>query len=303
MSARDAVNAETAVELIPVGEPGDGPGDGLVGVAATDDGAVWFTLSVTGKVGRRAPDGTLSFLELGPEARPVGVRAATEDTVWVVDRTGDRLLHLGAGIRVVGELAVPAPGALPLDVVTLPDGTTWFTEQFGEALGRIDILGRVEEYPVGSERGPSGIASSGDSVWFSLQGHRPALGHVRGGDAAIEFVELPLGSGPLGVAVAEDGAVWTALHAADALARVGRDRSVTLLPLEEGAAPFTVASAPDGSVWASLWGADALLRIAPDGAELRIALPEDSGPRGLAVAPDGSLWAALVSGALARVHP
>ncbi|MFE4469006.1 hypothetical protein ACFRFH_09315 [Leifsonia sp. NPDC056824] len=291
------------VELFPVGEPGDGPdGDGLVGVAATDDGAVWFTFSETGKVGRRAPDGALTFLELGPDARPVGVRAATEDTVWVVDR-GDRLLHLGPGVRVVGQLAVPTPGALPLDVVTLPDGTTWFTEQFGEALGRIDILGRVEEYPVGSERAPSGIAASGDSVWFSLQGHSPALGHVRGGDAAIEFVELPLGSGPLGVTVAEDGAVWTALHAADALARVARDCTVTLLPLEEGAAPYTVASTPDGAVWASLWGVDALLRIAPDGAELRIPLPEGSAPRGLTVTPDGTLWAALTSGTLARIHP
>lgn len=296
-----------AVELIQVGEPGDGPeGDGLVGVAATDDGAVWFTFSESGKVGRRAPDGGLAFLELGPGTQPVGIRAATEDTVWAVDRTRDRLLHLGAGVgdsgvHVVGETGVPTAGALPLDVVTLPDGTTWFTEAFGDALGRIDILGRVEEYPVGSEGAPSGIAASGDSVWFSLQGHRPALGHVRGGDAAIEFVELPLGSGPLGVAVAEDGAVWTALHAADALARVARDRAVTLLPLEEGAAPFTVASSPDGSVWASLWGAGALLRIAPNGAEHRIALPEDSGPRGLTVAPDGTLWAALVSGHLARV--
>ncbi|MCI0157507.1 hypothetical protein KNO15_12465 [Leifsonia shinshuensis] len=289
-----------SVELFPVARPGDGAeGDGLVGVAATDDGAVWFTLSESGQVGRRDPDGTLAYLDLGPASQPVGVSTATEDTVWVVDRTGDRLMHVGSGLRVVGEVAVPSAGALPLAAVTLPDGTTWFTEQFGEVLGRIDILGRVEEFPVGSEGGPSGIAASGDSIWFSLQGHRPALGHVRGGDAAIELVELPLGSGPLGVTVADDGSVWAALHAVDALARVDRDRSVTVVPLDEGSSPYAVV-ADERGVWASLWGADALVRVTASGEAERVQLPAGSGPCGLAVAADGAVWAALASGELAR---
>ncbi len=292
-----------SVELFPVGAPGDGPeGDGLVGVAATDDGAVWFTIGESGRVGRRDAVGTVAYLDLGTGSLPVGVSTATEDTVWVVDRSGNRLVHVGPGLRVIGETDVPSAGALPLASVTLPDGTTWFTEVFGEALGRIDILGRVEEFPVGVEGGPSGITASGDSIWFSLQGHRPALGHVRGGDAAIELVELPLGSGPLGVAVADDGSVWTALHAADALARVARGRAVTVLPLEEGANPFAVVADDAGGVWASLWGADALLHVTASGETERIELPEGAGPRGLAVAPDGVIWAALVSGALARVR-
>ena len=291
-----------SVELFPVGAPGDG----LTRVAATEDGAVWFTLGESGRVGRRDADGTVDHLGLGAEAgvaEPAGLCAATEDTVQVVDRAGNRVVHLGPGPRVIGETVVPTPDAGALAAVTLFDGTTWFTEQFGGALGRIDILGRVEEFPVGVEGAPSGIAASGDSIWFSLQGHRPALGHVRGGDAAIELVELPLGSGPLGVAVADDGAVWTALHAADALARVDRDRTVTVLPLDEGAGPFTVVADGRGGVWASLWGADALVRVTASGETERVELPEGAGPRGLSVAPDGAVWAALVSGALARVRP
>lgn len=287
-----------SVELVAVGAAGDG----LARVAATDDGAIWFTFGDSGRVGRRDAHGSVVFLDLGPDSQPAGICPATEDTVWVVDRTGNRLIHLGPGPRVIGSTALPTPDASPLAVVTLPDGTTWFTEQFGESLGRIDILGRVEEYPVGSGRAPSGITASGDSIWFSLQGHRPALGHVRGGDAAIEFVELPLGSGPLGVAVADDGAVWAALHAADALAHVARDRTVTVLPLDEGANPFAVVAHPEGGVWASLWGADALARFGSSGDEERVPLPAGSGPRGLAVAPDGALWAALVSGELACVR-
>lgn len=297
-----------SVELFPVAAPGDGPGedgtggDGLVALAATRDGAVWFTLVEGGRVGRRDADGTVAFLDLGAGSSPLGVAAATESTVWVVDRTGDRVLHLGADLRVIGQVSTSAD-ALPAFVVTLPDGTAWFTETFGQALGRIDILGRVEEFPVGAEGGPSGVAASGDSIWFSLQGRCPALGHVRGGDAAIEFVDLPLGSGPVGVAVDDDGAVWTALHAADALARVARDRTVTVLPLDDGSNPYAVVADEHGGVWASLWGADALVQVAASGETERVELPAGSGPRGLAIAPDGTVWAALVSGALARVRP
>lgn len=286
-----------SVELFPVGAAADG----LARVAATDDGAVWFTFGESGRVGRRAADGTIDELDLGAGSEPAGVCAATDDTVRIVDRAGNRLVHLGPGLRVIGETGIPTPDAGALAAVTLFDGTTWFTEQFGEALGRIDILGRVEEFLVGVEGAPSGIAASGDSIWFSLQGHQPALGHVRGGDAAIELVELPLGSGPLGVAIADDGAVWTALHAADALARVERDRAVTVIPLDEGAGPFAVVVDGRGGVWASLWGADALVRVAASGETERVELPEGAGPRGLAIAADGAVWAALVSGALARV--
>lgn len=279
------------------------PEDELTGVAATDDGAVWFTMPASGRVGRLRPDGDFAILDLDAAATPIGVTAATESTVWVVDSTGGRLLYFGSDTLVEREAATPTADAHPLSAVTLPDGTTWFTEQFGQALGRIDILGRVEEFRVGAEGGPSGITASGDNVWFSLQGHQPALGHVRGGDAAIELIGLPVGSGPIGVAVAEDGAVWTALHAADALARVARDRTVTVIPLDEGAGPYAVV--PDGSdgVWASLWGSDALVRVTASGDTERVDLPEGAGPRGLAVAPDGAVWAALVSGALARVRP
>lgn len=281
------------VETIVVGRPEDD----LVGVAATEDGAVWCTMAA-GRVGRIGPDGDVAILDLGEAATPTGVTAATESTVWVVDSTGGRLLYLRADLTVDHEVVVPTPDAHPLAAVTLPDGTTWFTEQFGQALGRVGILGRVEEFPVGADGGPSGITAAGDNVWFSLQGHRPALGHVRGGDAAVEFVELPLGSGPGGVAVADDGAVWTALHAADALARVARDRTVAVIPLDEGASPWAVVADGDG-VWASLWGADALVRVTASGETERVGLP--AGPRGLTLAPDGTLWASLVSGALARV--
>ncbi|MFJ3393781.1 Vgb family protein [Leifsonia aquatica] len=297
MTARDDLGGD--VSVLPVGEPGEGP----YAVAATEDGAVWFTLVHGGRVGRRDADGSLTYLALGDGAQPSGIAAATESTVWIADTTGDRLVLVGPGPRILSEIAVPTAGSQPFGVVALDDGTAWFTELGGNALGRVGILGGVDEFPVTpAEAMVSMIAASGDSIWFTMNA-ADALGHVRGGDAAIAVTDLPAGSGPVGIAVAEDGAVWSALIRADALARVAKDGTVRVIDLDTGAKPHAVAADHDGGVWASLWGANALAHASAAGEVSLHPLPGDvSEPHGLAVAPDGTVWAALESGALVSLN-
>ncbi|MFF1571103.1 virginiamycin B lyase [Leifsonia sp. NPDC058292] len=287
----------------PVGEPGDGP----YGVAVTRDGAVWFTLVHGGRVGRRGPDGTMTYTSLGEGSQPSLLAAATESSVWVTDTTGNRLLLLEAAddraIVELGSVSVPTPDAQPFGVVALDDGTAWFTELGADALGRIDILGRVDEFPVGREGSfVSMIATTGDSLWFTLNAGN-AVGHVRGGDAAIAFTELPsVPSGPVGITVAADGSVWVAQILADAVARIARDGSVTEVALGAGAKPHAVAADPHDGVWVTLWGSNEVAHVAADGAVTRHPLPTpDSEPHGVAVTPAGTVWVALESGALAAL--
>lgn len=291
----------------PVGEPGEGP----YGVAVTRDGAVWFTLVHGGRVGRRDADGTVAYLALGAEGRPAQpsqLAAANDTSVWVTDTTGNRLVLLDVAdgaIVTVTSVAVPTPDAQPFGVVALDDGTTWFTELGADALGRIDILGRVDEFPVGRAGSfVSMIATTGDSLWFTLNA-AGAIGHVRGGDAAIAFTELPHDpAGPVGIAVAGDGAVWVAEILADALARVQRNGTLTEFPLETGSKPHAVAADPADGVWVTLWGTGQVASVADDGTVVTHDLPDpESEPHGIAVAEDGTVWVALESGALAELAP
>ena len=128
---------------------------------------------------------------------------------------------------------------------------------------------------------------------------------MRGGDAAIVFTELPEpSSGPVGIAVAEDGAVWVAEILADALARVRRDGTLTEFPLAAGSKPHAVAADPADGVWVTLWGSGQVASVADDGTVVLHDLPDpESEPHGIAVADDGTVWVALESGALAELVP
>jgi virginiamycin B lyase len=295
----------TSVRIVEhaVGEPDEGP----YGVAVTRDGAVWFTLVHGGRVGRRDGDGSVAYASLGEGSQPSQLAAATESSVWVTDTTGNRLVHLGSAsngtIAELGSVDVPTPDAQPFGVVSLDDGTAWFTELGADALGRIDILGRVDEFPVGREGSyVSMIAAAGDSLWFTLNAAN-AVGHVRGGDSAIAFTELPrIPSGPVGIAVAENGVIWVAEILADTIARISRRGELTEFALGQGAKPHAVAADPDTGVWVTLWGANQVAHIADDGTISAHDLPTaDSEPHGIAVAADGTVWVALETGALAEL--
>lgn len=290
----------------PVADAAAGP----YSVAVTDDGAIWFALVHAAQVGRRDADGSVAFVGLGDGARPSLVVRATDESVWVTDTTGDRIVHVGRGsddsLRVINEVAMPTTGSAPFGIAVAYDGTVWVTETATDALARVDILGRVTEFPTGRPHGfPSMIATSGESVWFTLNAGN-AVGHVRGGDAAIRYFELPqAASAPVGIAVAEDGAAWVAEIGAGALARIGRDDTLTEFVLPDPTArPHAIAADPAGGCWFTLWAANQLGHVTDAGAFELYDLPAgQSEPHGVAVAPDGHVWVALESGALAELIP
>jgi virginiamycin B lyase len=280
-------------------------------VAGTDDGAVWTTLIAGGAVVRRGRGGTLTTLRLGRGAQPSLIAAAGEDSVWVTDGAGNRLVHLGPeGVR--GDVQVPTAGAHPFGVAVSAAGRVWFTEMEADRIGHLDSPrrgrshGRVTEFPAGPAGGmPSMIACSGEDVWFTLnQAH--AIGFVAGGESVVEVFELPTpGAGPVGVAVGADGAAWFTEILAGQVGRIDRQGTVREFPLPDRASkPHAITADPDGGCWLTLWASTQLGHLAEDGTLELIDLPTPgSEPHGLAVAPDGTVWVALETGYLAAVRP
>jgi virginiamycin B lyase len=285
-------------------------GGGPYGVAVTGDGAVWCTLVHGSALLRRDVSGTVSTLGLGDGSQPSQAAAAGDDSVWVTDTAGDRLVLLGPA----GELRsvpTPTPAAQPFGVVSLDDGSAWFTELANDSLGRIGILGGVTEFAAGTDDGlVSMIAASGESLWFTAN-QANAIGYVRGGDSAPVLHPLPTAdAGPVGIAVGDDGAAWFCEVLAGAIGRIDRAGRITEFPLPvEGSKPHAIVAAPYGAArpgcWFTLWGTNELGFVGLDGAFTFVDLASSghAEPHGLAVAADGTVWVAMETGALLEVSP
>lgn len=300
-------------------------GGGPYGVAVTEDGAVWATLvhgSAVLRMGGIAggspvspvsPSSPVSRFPLGEGSQPSQVAAAGSDSVWVTDTTGDRLVLLGPS----GELrsvAVPSVGSEPYGVVSLEDGSAWFTGMANDTLGRIGILGGVAEFAAGTDDGlVSMIAASGESLWFTAN-RAGVVGYVRGGDSAPVLHQLPTpDAGPVGITVADDGAAWFCEILAGAVGRIDRAGRITEFALPEpGSKPHAIVADHGGAgagagagCWFTLWGSNQLghVTLAGEFSFVDLAPSGHSEPHGLAVAPSGAVWVAMESGALVEVIP
>ncbi|MFB2555701.1 Vgb family protein [Herbiconiux liangxiaofengii] len=285
---------------------------GPYAVAVTDDGAVWCSLVHAGALLRRAPDGSTTTVDLAAgrpgASQPAQVATAGDDAVWVADLAQNAVLLVGPS-GVLRRVDAPSPAAQPYGVVSLHDGTAWFTELGGDALGRIGILGPVAEFATGTlDGGVSMIAASGDSLWFTAN-RANAVGYVRGGDAEPQLFALPTeAAGPVGITVGDDGAAWFTEILAGAIGRVDRSGRFTEFALPDpGSKPHAIVRdpRPDAGAWFTLWGSNELGHVDLDGAFTFVSLASTGHeePHGLAVAADGTVWVAMETGALVSVAP
>lgn len=275
---------------------------GLAEIVFTKDGALWGALSEAGALIRRDSDGSVEEFPLGLDSHPLGLAAATEDSVWVADEGLSAIVRLDkAGVRAV--LATPTPDAAPMAVVALDDGTAWFIERALDGLGRIDIIGRLTEYssvPEGSQ--PTGIASSGESLWVTLPS-ASAVAYFRGGDSrALIHPMTDAAIRPVGIVTAADGTVYFTAPTAGQVGRILKPGSapeiIVTLP---GSHPTVIVADASGGCWFTLGGENRIGHVSAEGELVVVDVPDVSA--GIAVASDGSVWVALASGRLGRLNP
>lgn len=199
---------------------------------------------------------------------------------------------LKSGGSGAAEYAMLAPTDIPTTVAIGPDGSVWFTIDFGEGVGLIKD-GKVQRVPKPGGRNVEpiglGIDSTG-AAWVT----DPAKVAITRVTASGETQSFPLGT-PVArlarLAVAPDGSVWFAESTAFSVTRLkdGKLERHEFKSLRGG--PYGVAVAADGTVWATLQSGNQLLSIAPNGEMAEHDMPTPSAaPTDVAVDPKGGVW-------------
>jgi len=212
-----------------------------------------------------------------------------------------RITEFSAGITpasIGGDNRSDTAGAL----VAGPDGNVWFTEEFGNAIGRITPKGKVTEFSAGISLGayPSGITAGPDgNLWFTERGLQ---GGILGGDVLPgrigritpkgEVTEFSAGittrtscaidgscgdepASPEAITAGPDGNLWFTERYAGRIGRITPDGVVT--EFADGISTWGggfrepnwlggITAGPDGNVWFTEQGGDIVGRITPDGA-------------------------------------
>lgn len=216
---------------------------------------------------------------------------------------------------------LPRPGVLPDGITRGPDGALWFTEFYGNAVGRITPQGHITEFFVPPRPGrPSGdlpesqphdiVAGPDGNLWFDDFGG-DKIGRITPSGALTEFSlpshrENPNGSGPYAVAVGPDGALWFTEAMGMRIGRITVDGRIMDYKLPGvNHVPENIVAGGDGALWFTESTQNLLGRITLDGRITEYSLPHTPCPTpgvigpyapqvctvsDLVAGPDGGVW-------------
>jgi len=136
-----------------------------------------------------------------------------------------------------------------------PDGALWFTEFYGNNIGRITMAGVITEYAVPTAfAGPSGITAGPDgALWFTEDGSNK-IARITTAGVITEYVvpQPPLGTPYLsGITAGPDGALW--FTDVGGVGNIGRITTAGVIkeyaPPSSASQPSGITLGPDGALW------------------------------------------------------
>lgn len=146
------------------------------GLCEGPDGAMWFTLRKSNRIGRITVDGKVTTFDLPTaEADPRCIVKGPDGAMWFTEYEANKIGRITMDGKIT-EFDIPTPNSWPCQMVAGADGNLWFVEAWPAKVGRITPQGRIDEIPIPCGGEPYGVSAPSD-------GH----GMVLGADGDIYF--------------------------------------------------------------------------------------------------------------------
>ncbi|MFP3902492.1 MAG: SMP-30/gluconolactonase/LRE family protein [Acidimicrobiia bacterium] len=150
----------------------------------------------------------------------------------------------------------------------------------------------------------AGSSDTGPSAGSTTE---PESSDTSAPEATVEEYDVPAGSRPHDVAVADDGTVWYTAQGSGRLGRLDPESGrVEEIDLGDGSRPHGVIVGPDGAPWVTDGGLNAIVRVDPSTSDVEtFPLPTDQNANlnTPAFDGDGILWFTGQAGIYGRLDP
>jgi len=230
--------------------------------------------------GRRSAAAHLAILAIICAAFPVVTAspAAASSPAGVVT-------EFSSGITASSGVMIPTAG---------PDGNVWFSEQWGNNVGRITPSGTVTEFSIGTM--VLGITTGADgNLWFTSPNATTISRITPSGVVTPYQAGLTSGSAPTFITAGPDGNLWFVEYQSGYVGRINPSTG-TITEFSSGITPGihpgSITSGPDGNLWFTELDANTIGRITPSGVvtEFSAGITGGSMPQVIAAGNDGNLW-------------
>jgi virginiamycin B lyase len=199
------------------------------GITVGPDNQIWFIEKYACRVARLTAsvsnivNGVPNIWQEFPEpdlsstSYPQEIITGPDTNLWFTATAAGALGAINTNGTLIATINLPNPGCSPWDLTTTTDGSIWFTEYNGNAIGRLTgvVAGgtniTLTEYAIPTPNcHPIGIAPGlSNSVWFAEYGGSK-IGYLTVTNNVPVFYETftASGSSPAFLTKARDGSIW-----------------------------------------------------------------------------------------------
>jgi streptogramin lyase len=193
----------------------------------------------------------------------------------------------------ITEFPVPTTSSDPAGITAGHDGNLWFTEFYGNKIGRVSPRGTLTEFPVPTAKSePMWITTGPDgNLWFTeVIGNK--IGRVTIAGSITEFPIPTAKSEPGAITAGSDGNLWFTEVIGNKIGRITIAGSITEFPVPTAKSYLgAITAGHDGNLWFTESSSNKIGRISPRGMLTEFPVSTDQvDPWGIAAGSDGNLW-------------
>lgn len=185
-------------------------------------------------------------------------------------------------------------GSWPDFIVAGPQHAMWFTEFYGNFIGRITMDGGITTFQTPGGNEPEGITIGPDrNIWVTEPG-ASAIGRMTPKGTGRVFQVIGSNPSPRGITVGPDGNMWYTEYYDGYIGRVTPQGTITRFNIGNYlSSPWAIIAGPDGDLWFTESAMNQIGRFNPKtlSFDSPITVPtQNATPWGILLAPDNHVW-------------